>query len=322
MNFDRSADIAVPGPGEPTLESLRTPLRRLIIATRLPFLTITVVGCLLGLAVAQQQGAALSPLLATITVLLAVLAHAAVNVLNDWADHLNGTDAANTERIFPFTGGSRFIQNGVMSAAAVRRYALALFAFTIGGGLALASVVGAELLWFGVAGLALGWAYSAPPLALNSRGLGEFCVAACFLMLVPGSDFVQRGAHDLTPWLAGIPFALMTTNILYINQFPDRTADIAAGKLHWVARLDRRTATLGYALMLALAASSLLASIVVGALPLWSALGFIGFAPAIPAARSLIVSGGAVVGLAPAIKQTILAAHLVALLTALGLLLA
>jgi 1,4-dihydroxy-2-naphthoate octaprenyltransferase len=35
-----------------------------------------------------------------------------VNVVNDYYDHLNGTDAANVERIFPFTGGSRFIQNG------------------------------------------------------------------------------------------------------------------------------------------------------------------------------------------------------------------
>ena len=28
---------------------------------------------------------------------------------------IGGSDRANTERIFPYTGGSRFIQNGVMS---------------------------------------------------------------------------------------------------------------------------------------------------------------------------------------------------------------
>ena len=45
--------------------------------------------------------------------LLAVLLlQAGVNVFNDYYDHDNGCDAANTERVFPFTGGSRFIQNG------------------------------------------------------------------------------------------------------------------------------------------------------------------------------------------------------------------
>ena len=32
----------------------------------------------------------------------------AANVLNDYHDALNGTDAANTGRVFPFSGGSRF----------------------------------------------------------------------------------------------------------------------------------------------------------------------------------------------------------------------
>jgi 1,4-dihydroxy-2-naphthoate octaprenyltransferase len=50
--------------------------------------------------------------------MLALLTHAAVNVINDVADHHNGTDAANTARLFPFTGGSRFIQNGVLSVSA------------------------------------------------------------------------------------------------------------------------------------------------------------------------------------------------------------
>ena len=39
---------------------------------------------------------------------LGLIVHAAVNVLNDYYDALNGSDAANTARVFPFTGGSRF----------------------------------------------------------------------------------------------------------------------------------------------------------------------------------------------------------------------
>ena len=44
----------------------------------------------------------------------------------------------------------------------------------------------------------LGWAYSAPPLSLNSRGLGELSVALGFGILIPlGADYVQRGAFAL-----------------------------------------------------------------------------------------------------------------------------
>ena len=106
----------------------------------------------------------------------------------------NGTDARNTQRIYPFTGGSRFIQNGVLTPRQVLVFAVALFAATIAGGLWLLSVAGAGLFWIGLAGLAIGWAYSAPPLQLNSRGVGELCVATGFLLVVAGADYAQRGA--------------------------------------------------------------------------------------------------------------------------------
>ena len=93
-------------PLEPTPQALANPVKRYVLATRPAFLTITLVGCLLGFATAP----AFSWGLAVLTLLLALAAHAGVNVLNDYYDHLNGTDAANTERLFPFTGGSRFIQ--------------------------------------------------------------------------------------------------------------------------------------------------------------------------------------------------------------------
>jgi 1,4-dihydroxy-2-naphthoate octaprenyltransferase len=89
-----------------------------------------------------------------------------------------------------------------------------------------------------------------------------------------------------------------------------------------VARLDPQRATWGYVLLLVLALLVLAASIAAGALPGWAALGFIGFLPALPAARTLIAARGAPAGLAGAIKQTILAAHLVAVLTAVGLVIA
>ncbi|MDO8811998.1 MAG: prenyltransferase [Gallionella sp.] len=101
-----------------------------------------------------------------------------VNVLNDYYDALNGTDAQNTGRIFPFTGGNRFIQNGVLTLAQTRNFGFALLF-----GVALAEpwlmLRSAPQLWYvGLAGLFIGWAYSAPPFRLNSRGMGELAFSS------------------------------------------------------------------------------------------------------------------------------------------------
>ena len=57
-------------------------------------------------------------------------------------------------------------------------------------GLLLALHSGGGLLLIGATGLLLGWAYSAPPLSLMSRGLGELTVAACWWLVVVGADYV------------------------------------------------------------------------------------------------------------------------------------
>jgi 1,4-dihydroxy-2-naphthoate octaprenyltransferase len=301
---------------EPSVERLRNPFLRYLLATRPAFLTITLVGVLLGFATAWHAGAPFDSVAAAATLLLAVLAHAGVNVLNDYYDHLNGTDAANTDRLFPFTGGSRFIQNGVLTPRQTLAFGLLLFLVVILGGLWLVGNSGFGLFWIGLAGLFIGWAYSAPPLNLNSRGWGELCVAAGFLLVVAGADFVQRGDFSAPPWLIGLPYALMVTNILYINQFPDRVADLAAGKRHWVARLAPGRASWGYFLILLLALVGLIGLIFSGHLPVWSLLALLAGFPALKAATDLRRDAARPTLLAPAIRATIAAAHLFAVLLA------
>lgn len=306
---------------EPSRERLANPVARYLLATRPAFLTITLAGCLLGLATAVAGGAVFDWVRAVVTLLLALLAHAGINVFNDYCDHLNGTDARNTQRIYPFTGGSRFIQNGVLTPRQVLVFAMLLFAATIAGGLWLLGAAGTGLLWVGLAGLFIGWAYSAPPLMLNSRGVGELCVTAGFLLVVMGADYAQRGAFAPLPWLAGAPYALLVANILYINQFPDRAADLASGKLHWVARLQPATAAWGYGLILLLAALALLGGIGLGVLPSAAVGALVMWIPAVLAWRQLRRFAATPEHLAPAIKLTLLAAHALPLLLAVILLL-
>ena len=134
-----------------------------------------------------------------------------------------------------------------------------------------------------------------------------------------GADFVQRGQFAQTPMLAGIAYALLTTNILYINQVPDREADIAAGKRHWVARLSPHQAAWGYVLILAAAMIAILAPVLLGLLPRGVVLGVMALVPAAGAARSLLRDANRPQLLAGAIRQTIAAAHLAALTMAVGM---
>lgn len=293
---------------EPTRATLANPVKRYVLATRPAFLTIALAGCLLGFASALEH--AFSWPLALLTLFLAVATQAGVNVFNDYYDHLNGTDAVNVDRLFPFTGGSRFIQNGVMSPRQMLAYALALFGAVIAGGLWLIATRGFGLFWIGIVGLLIGWAYSAPPLKLNSRGLGEICVAAGFLLIVAGADFVQRGAISMTPWLTGLPYALLVTNILYVNQFPDRNADLQAGKRHWVARLEPAVAARGYWLILALAIAALIWLVASARLPALSLVSLVAALPAFKAGMVLSANASMPAKLVPAVQMTILAAHL------------
>lgn len=304
---------------EPMPALLENPIKRYLLATRPAFLTITLVAVLLGMATAHFSAVPWHGGLALMTVLLALLTHAAVNVLNDYYDELNGTDSANTERVFPFTGGSRFIQNGVLSLRQVGLFGLVLLLCVVAGGLWLLAQTGAGLFWIGLAGVVLGWAYSAPPLKLNSRGWGELTVTVCFALLVIGADYVQRGAFSWLAVWAGGSYALLVMLILFINQFPDYAADKQAGKHHWVVRLGRQRAAGLYGLFALLSAAWLGVMLLLQHLPAWAGLAFLSLPLSLQAARTLRAQAENSPALLPAIQQTILAAHVHGVLLALGL---
>jgi 1,4-dihydroxy-2-naphthoate octaprenyltransferase len=306
-------------PLEPTLDALPNTFLRYFAATRPAFLSVTFVGCLLGLATAAWSGIAIGPALATATLFFALMAHAGANVINDYYDALSGCDGANTERQFPFTGGSRFIQNGVLSLRATGILGYSLLAVVVPAGLWLTAVSASGLILIGLAGLVVGWSYSAPPLKLQSRGLGEFAITAGWLLVVVGSDFVQRHGFAFVPVAAGLGFALLVANVLYINQFPDVKADAGAGKNTLVVRLGVARARWGYVLIAALAYGWPLAMVLLGQLP-W--LGLVALLPAlasVAAARQLWSNAARPAALVPALKLTILAASAHGLLLAIML---
>ncbi len=294
-------------PMEPTLEQFAHPGKRYFAATRPAFISATLVAGIIGFAVIHHEGVAIDFGIACVTLFFALITHAGVNVLNDYYDALSGTDGCNTERIYPFTGGSRFIQNGVLTLTQTRNFGYGLLASVVVAGLWLMAQSAPQLLYIGLAGLFIGWAYSAPPLKLVSRGWGELCVTGGILLITVGADFVLRKSFSFAPVIAGVPYALLATNLLYINQFPDRTADTAVGKLHWVARLEVRQARWGYALLVLMVNLWVIVAVAFDALPLWSLLSLLAVPLSVVATLQLFRHAYQPQQLAGAIKLTILA---------------
>ena len=89
-----------------------------------------------------------------------------------------------------------------------------------------------------------------------------------FALIVIGADYVQRRGFSTLPAIASACYALLVTNILYINQFPDCKADELAGKRHWVVRLGPQRARWGYFVLAVAGYAWLIGAVVGGALPL------------------------------------------------------
>jgi 1,4-dihydroxy-2-naphthoate octaprenyltransferase len=243
---------------------------RFFLATRLPFLTATIVPVFLGLAAAAYDRH-FSPGLAALTLLGAMAVHLGLNVTNDIFDTLSGVDAVNFTPT-KFSGGSRVLQYGLVTMRQMITLAAVFYAVAIIVGLVLVAISGLGLLWLGVAGVLISYFYTAPPLRLVHRGLGELCVALGFgPIMVLGTYFVQTGQYALRPLILSIPVAILVMLILYANEVPDRFADAKAGKRTLVVRMQPAAVIRGYAAAAAVAYLVVIAGVVFGILP-WPTL--------------------------------------------------
>ncbi len=93
-----------------------------------------------------------------------------------------------------------------------------------------------------------------------------------FLGVVVGADYVQRKTFSIMPIVVGLSYALLVTNLLFINQFPDRAADAVAQKNTIVVRFPLSTVVWVYALIATLASFWVSCMVIMRHLP-WQVLG-------------------------------------------------
>ena len=237
----------------------------LLASARVPFLLLTLVLVLLGVASAFTVTHAIDWDKLSIILLTALSAHVSVNALNEYADFRIGLDAV-TEKT-PFSGGSGALPKNPQQAQSVYLLGMVSLFVTLAGGLYLVYLTGPELLLPGLAGLLIvafytPWMTRSPFLSLVMPGAGFGTI------MVIGTAYVLAGEVTLTMVLASLVPFFLVNNLLLLNQFPDIRADREHGRRNLPILYGTKVSGIVYLLFNLSAAGAILAGILLGAMPL------------------------------------------------------
>ncbi len=269
----QSARPLNPAPEEFAGNSISRSLKRAFHATRPKFFPASVLPVIVGTTWGALASGTFSFYVFLLALVATVCVHAASNVLNDVGDESIGTDARNEQRIYPYTGGSRFIQTGILSQASMARLGISLLVIAAIAGVLLFLERGPIVITFGIIGILLGVLYSLGPVKLSTLGLGETAVAIAFGVLpVTGAAWLQGATIDAQLIVFSLPVSLWVAAILLINEVPDIDADSATGKNTLPVRLGLGATAALYFLLHVAAALAIGWLTYRGALPLLTPL--------------------------------------------------
>ena len=244
------------------------PVSRWMVLTRAAVLPMTITaGAVAGLLAVGQDG--FRPALLALAIVGIVLAHMSNNLMNDLFDIDAGSDTKEYPRALyaphPILSGM-ISRKGLMTAALVVNVL----------DLAILLVLFAERGWpvvaFAVAGFFLSVAYTAPPLRLKKRGLGEPDVLVVWGPLMVGGTYYA--AVGEIPWqviAASIPYGLLCTTVLMGKHIDKAPWDEPQGIKTLPVLLGERAARRVTQGMMAAFYVTVAALVIVGALP-WPAL--------------------------------------------------
>ncbi len=243
--------------------SLLTRFISIVAITRLPFLSATWIPIIASLVWGIHEGLFSMNWTTFVFVFLGgSFLHLAANTYNDYFDWTSGTDQINNDYFLQLSGGSRAIELGLISEKQLFKLATT-FVFLAGlMGIGVMSTLGdnkLELFYYGLAGAFSAYFYTGYPLRLVARkGIGELLIGLNYgPLMTMGAVFAMSGTHNWDAFLFGIPLGILTTAILWINQFPDRESDEIAGKNHLVVVLGLERASWGYLILMISAFSSI-----------------------------------------------------------------
>jgi len=249
-------------------------LKAWLLLPRFQYIPLTVILVSLGTAIAAYEGF-FHPGYFILAMIGSILVHMTVNVVNDYYDYVDGIDL-NTQRT-PFSGGSGILPGHLLKprqafwfgtvCLLVAMVIGAYFCFTRGWWLfPLLLVAGFSAYFYNV--------YLAKWLA------GELFAGLNFgPMIVLGAYFVQTGRYSWEALVASLAPGILTSNLLFLNEFPDLEADRKGGRRHLVIALGKKNASLLYVGLIVASYLCIIIGVATKMMPLLAlmGLGTIGF---------------------------------------------
>ncbi len=208
--------------------------------------------------------------------LASMLIQSATNMFNEYYDFARGLDNEESVGI-----GGTIVRDGI-SPQTVLRLALAFFGIAI----LLGVYICIESSWWiaviGLVCMLFGYLYTGGPLPIAYTPLGE--IFSGFLMgtvIIGISYFIQTQTLTSTVILVSIPIAIFIGAIMMSNNIRDLDGDKENGRKTIAILLGRKNAVRCLALLFTVAFVLTAVYIIVGMLPLWSAIALLGIFKAI-----------------------------------------
>ncbi len=247
-------------------------IRFILGPMRPPFLLLPPVCVLLGIGTAVVEIGRIEITSALLALVGGVAAHISVNALNEYVDCRSGLDA-RTQRT-PFSGGSGVLPQQPQMAYVALITGLVALVVTALIGVWFTLERGPGILLLGLLGVVVILAYTPwltrrPLLCLLAPGLGFGT------LMVMGTHFVLTGRYSWSAFVASLVPFFLVSDLLLLNQFPDREADRTVGRKHLLIVWGPRRSSVVYGLFLAAAYLAILVGVVIGLLPKLSLLGWL-----------------------------------------------
>ena len=199
------------------------PVSRWLIASRAAVLVITLISSGIAGLFAFMEGG-LDLLLWSLVTLGLLMAHATNNLLNDLTDHFKGADSGDS---FRTQYGVQPVEAGLMSARDVLLYAAGTGLVALLTGVCLVYLRGLPVLVLLGAGAFFVLFYTWP---LKYVGLGELAVLVVWgPLMIGGGYYTITGEWNADVVLAGLPYALGTTAIIFGKHIDKLEADRKRG---------------------------------------------------------------------------------------------
>jgi 1,4-dihydroxy-2-naphthoate polyprenyltransferase len=209
----------------------------------LPFVLASVTGSAFALTIRQDW------LMAALIPLDVFFLAMFVNLSNDYFDHRSGVDQARfkeTDRAFNDETASAISKKVYWQGNAFDRGIISdrggqlLMAFLAAAAVLVAIPIilygGWLVIVLGAVGFFLSFFYTAPPINLGARGLGEVDVFISFAFLSFFTFFVIVGQFSVPMLIIAITVGLNVANMRIVDEMSGREAHLAAGETDLVVR--------------------------------------------------------------------------------------